>query len=141
MRVWPCIPHESGEILDCSRHRSNSRPDTPSRDDAAGRQRFPATPRRARMLLPNPSANALTERENARPQIEQVPVRKNQKAAIVDHQLQARILLAEAPTDPAIACRALQCRGRKAQQRDPLLPPEDRKSTRLNSSHGYISYA
>src|SRR5439155_15651302 len=43
--------------------------------------------------------------------------------AIVDHQLQAGILLAEAPTDPAIACRALQCRGRKAQQRDPLLPP------------------
>src|SRR2546429_241153 len=39
------------------------------------------------------------------------------------HQLQAGILLAEAPTDPAIACRALQCRGRKAQQRDPLLPP------------------
>src|SRR2546429_3533691 len=45
----------------------------------------------------------------SRPQIEQVPVGKNQQAAIVDHQLQAGIL--------------------------------DRKSTRLNSSHGYISYA
>src|SRR6266851_3840782 len=68
MRVWPCIPHESGEILECSRHRSNSRPDTPSRDDAAGRQRFPATPRRARTLLPNPSANAFDrERERETP--------------------------------------------------------------------------
>src|SRR5208283_3824233 len=68
MRVWPCIPHESGEILACSRHRSNSRPDTPFRDDAAGRQRFPATPRRARTLLPNPSANAFDrERERETP--------------------------------------------------------------------------
>src|SRR5207244_2257102 len=73
-------------------------------------------------FFPIPRQTPLTERENAGPQIEQVPVGKNQKAAIVDHQLQARILLAEAPTDPAIACRALQCRGRKAQQRDPLLP-------------------
>src|SRR2546421_9095594 len=68
MRVWPCIPHESGEILGCSRHRSNSRPDTPSRDDAVGRQRFPATARRARTLLPNPSANAFDrERERETP--------------------------------------------------------------------------
>src|SRR5271166_1577345 len=70
-----------------------------------------------------PPQTPLTERENARTPIEQVPVGKNQKAAIVDHQLQAGIVLAQAPTDPAIARGALQCRGRKAQQRDPLLPP------------------
>src|SRR2546422_6307889 len=29
----------------------------------------------------------------------------------------------------------------RAHQRDPLRPDRDRKSTRLNSSHGYISYA
>src|SRR2546429_3697092 len=31
--------------------------------------------------------------------------------------------------------------GRQAQPRRPRLRPPDRKSTRLNSSHGYISYA
>src|SRR2546429_9187598 len=45
---------------------------------------------------------------------------------------QAGILLAEPPTDPAIACRALQCRGRKAQQRDPLLPPARHVPTRFS---------
>src|SRR5437870_13404202 len=84
-----------------------------------GFQQHHAVPER---VFPIPRQTPLTERENAGPQIEQVPVGKNQKAAIVDHQLQAGILLAEAPTDPAIACRALQCRGRKAQQRDPIAP-------------------
>src|SRR2546422_6515800 len=36
----------------------------------------------------------------------------------------------------------LRATGRRSGGRDPQdLPPRDRKSTRLNSSHGYISYA
>src|SRR5437879_12066207 len=54
-------------------------------------QQHHAVPERC---FPIPRQTPLTERENARPQIEQVPVGKNQKAAIVDHQLQAGILLA-----------------------------------------------
>src|SRR5437899_5456145 len=76
-------------------------------------------------FFPIPGQTPLTERENARPQVEEVPVRKNQEAAVVDYQLQAAVVLAQGPTNPAIAHGALQ----------------DRKSTRLNSSHLGISYA
>src|SRR5205814_7656126 len=80
-------------------------------------------------FFPIPGQTPLTERENARPQVEEVPVRKNQEAAVVDYQLQAVVVLAQGPTNPAIAHGALQSRAR------------DRKSTRLNSSHLGISYA
>src|SRR2546429_6300421 len=68
---------------------------------------------------------------------------RSQEAAVVDYQLQAAVVLAQGPTNPAIAHGALQSRARKTQQGEPLLSPgrQDRKSTRLNSSHGYISYA
>src|SRR5207248_6771038 len=89
-------------------------------------------------FFPIPGQTPLTERENARPQVEEVPVRKNQEAAVVDYQLQAAVVLAQGPTNPAIAHGALQSRARKTQQGQPLL---DRKSTRLNSSHRTISYA
>jgi hypothetical protein len=74
-------------------------------------------------FFPIPRQTPLTERQNARPQVEQVPVGKNEKAAVIDHQLQAAEVLTQAPTDPAIARGALQRRSRKAQQREPLLSP------------------
>src|SRR5205807_5435282 len=45
-------------------------------------------------FFPIPGQTPLTERENARPQVEEVPVRKNQEAAVVDYQLQAAVVLA-----------------------------------------------
>src|SRR5256884_49303 len=114
---------ESGDILSCSPHTSSSPPGTPSRDGAADRQRFPATPRRARKLLPNPRANAFDRARERETQVEEVPVRKNQEAAVVDYQLQAAVVLAQGPTNPAIAHGALQSRARKTQQGEPLLSP------------------
>src|SRR2546430_8120135 len=67
-------------------------------------------------FFPIPGQTPLTERENARPQVEEVPVRKNQEAAVVDYQLQAAVVLAQGPTNPAIAHGALQSRARKTQQ-------------------------
>src|SRR5437667_80145 len=74
-------------------------------------------------FFPIPGQTPLTERENARPQVEEVPVRKNQEAAVVDYQLQAAVVLAQGPTNPAIAHGALQSRARKTQQGEPLLSP------------------
>src|SRR5438034_10975006 len=68
-------------------------------------------------FFPIPGQTPLTERENARPQVEEVPVRKNQEAAVVDYQLQAAVVLAQGPTNPAIAHGALQSRPRKTQDR------------------------
>jgi hypothetical protein len=53
-----------------------------------------------------------------------VPVRQDEKAAIIDDQLEAVILMAEVPSDPPISCSALQGRGRKAQKGYPLISPE-----------------
>src|SRR2546429_9608606 len=114
---------ESGDILSCSPHTSSSPPGTPSRDGAADRQRFPATPRRAESFFPSPGQTPLTGRENGRPQVEEVPVRKKQEAAVADYQLQAAVVLAQGPTNPAIAHGALQSRARKTQQGQPLLSP------------------
>jgi hypothetical protein len=52
-----------------------------------------------------------------------MPVRHDEKAAVVDHQLQAATALAQVPTDPAIAGGALEGGGRKAQQGYPFLTP------------------
>jgi hypothetical protein len=41
-------------------------------------------------------------------------VGKNEIAAVIDHQLQAAILMAKVPTDPAIAGGTLEGGGRKA---------------------------
>src|SRR5208282_1229269 len=60
-----------------------------------------------------------------------MPIRQDEKTAVVDHQLQAAIALARVPTDPAIACRALEGRGGKAQQRCPFLPPGGNVPERL----------
>ncbi len=63
------------------------------------------------------------ERQNPGPQVENMPVGQDEKAAVVDHQLQAAIAMAKVPTDPAIARGALERTGRKAQQGHPFLPP------------------
>src|SRR5271166_2022915 len=73
--------------------------------------------------LPIAPQTPLAERQNPRPQVENMPVGQDEKAAVVDRQLQAAIALANVPTDPAIACGALQGGGRKAQQGHPSLAP------------------
>src|SRR5277367_4696195 len=73
--------------------------------------------------LPIARQTPWAERQNPRPQIENMPVGQDEKAAVVDHQLQAAVALAKVPADPAIARRTLEGRGRKAQQRHPFLPP------------------
>src|SRR4030042_920732 len=53
-----------------------------------------------------------------------MPVGQDEKAAVIDDQLEAVILMAEVPPDPTIPCSVLQSRGRKAQKGDPLIAPE-----------------
>ena len=53
-----------------------------------------------------------------------MPVGQDEKAAVIDDQLEAVILMAEVPTDPTIPCSALQGRGGKAQKGYPLIAPE-----------------
>ena len=53
-----------------------------------------------------------------------MPVGQDEKAAVIDDQLEAVILMAEVPPDPAISCSALQSRGGKAQKGYPLIAPE-----------------
>ena len=45
-----------------------------------------------------------------------MPVGQDEKAAVIDDQLEAVILMAEVPADPAISGRALQSGGGKAQK-------------------------
>jgi hypothetical protein len=61
-------------------------------------------------FFPISGQTPLTQGQNARPQVEQVPVGKNQKPTMVDHQPQTAVLLTQGPTDPAIAHGALQGR-------------------------------
>ena len=53
-----------------------------------------------------------------------MPVGQDEKAAVIDDQLEAVILMAEVPPDPTIPCSALQSRGGKAQKGYPLIAPE-----------------
>jgi len=53
-----------------------------------------------------------------------MPVGQDEKAAVIDDQLEAVILMAKVPPDPTIPCRALQRRGGKAQKSYPLIAPE-----------------
>jgi hypothetical protein len=73
--------------------------------------------------LPIARQTPLAERQNPRPQIENMPVGQDEKTAVVDHQFQAAVALAKVPTDPTITHRALEGRGGKAQQRCPFLLP------------------
>src|SRR4030042_7004534 len=53
-----------------------------------------------------------------------MPVGQNEKAAIIDDQLEAVVLIAGVPSDPTIPGSALQSRGGKAQKGYPLIDPE-----------------
>jgi hypothetical protein len=53
-----------------------------------------------------------------------MPVGQDEKAAVIDDQLEAVILMAEVPSDPAISGSALQSCGGKAQKGYPLIVPE-----------------
>ena len=80
--------------------------------------------RRDRTLASQSLARRLWQSDRTRdPKLHTMPVGQNEKAAVVDDQLQAAIALAKVPTDPTIAHRALEGRGGKAQQRYPFLPP------------------
>src|SRR4030066_1271739 len=48
---------------------------------------------------------------------------KDQEPAVIGHQVQAIILMAEVPSDPAIACGTLPGCGGKAQKSDPPIVP------------------
>src|SRR6266568_8635840 len=52
-----------------------------------------------------------------------MPIRQDEKAAVIDDQLQAAIAMAKVPTDPAIARRALEGGGGEAQQGYPFRTP------------------
>ena len=60
-----------------------------------------------------------------------MPVGQDEKAAVIDDQLEAVILMAEAPSDPLIPCSALQRRSGKTQQGHPLIAPEGNVPERL----------
>src|SRR5687768_17977049 len=67
---------------------------------------------------------------SSRPSFERVDARRNE---LDRHQRgQAHAQEASEPPDPRLL---------EAHIPEPLAEPRDRKSTRLNSSHGYISYA
>jgi hypothetical protein len=48
---------------------------------------------------------------------------KDQETAVIGHQVQAIILVAEAPSDPTVPYRALPGSGRKGQKGYPLIAP------------------
>src|SRR3990172_62653 len=60
-----------------------------------------------------------------------MPVGQDEKAAVIDDQLEAVILMAKVPSDPTIPCSALQSRGGKAQKGHPLIAPEGNVPERL----------
>ena len=53
-----------------------------------------------------------------------MPVGQDEKAAIIDDQLEAVILKAQVPSDPTIPCSIFQSRGGKAQKGYSLIAPE-----------------
>jgi hypothetical protein len=53
-----------------------------------------------------------------------MPVGQDEKAAVIDDQLEAVILMAEVSADPVISGSALQSGGGKAQKGYPLIAPE-----------------
>ena len=52
-----------------------------------------------------------------------MPVGQDEKATVINDQLQPIILMVKVPPDPAIPCSTLQGRGGKAQKGYPLIAP------------------
>ena len=77
----------------------------------------------AETLLPVTKEPSFTQREHTGTQIRNMPVGQNTKTAVVHHQLQAIILMPEAPSDPAIPGCALQCLSGKGDKSHPFTTP------------------
>ena len=91
----------------------------------------PARPRDVQKSSANPYQVAFGTRIEFVNLNSEVPVWQDEKAAVIDNQLQAVILMAQVPTDPAIPCSALQGRGGKAQKGYPLIAPSGDVPKRL----------
>ena len=74
-------------------------------------------------LRPVVAQAAFAQRQHARGQIQRLLLWQNQKSAVVGDQVQPIVLATKVPTDPAVACAALECGSGKAQQRQPLTTP------------------
>jgi hypothetical protein len=77
----------------------------------------------AKALLPIGTKPLVAQRKNLGAEIGTMPVGQNEKPAVVGDQFEPVIivLVVKIPADPPIAHRAFPCRGRKAQQRHPLI--------------------
>ena len=106
----------------CSRRTPSSPPDRRCPESGRVDKGFQQQHAMTESRLPIAGQTPLAQRQNPRPQIAH-RLRQDEKAAVVDHQLQAAIALTEVPADPAIPPRALEGGGGKAQQRYPFLPP------------------
>lgn len=74
-------------------------------------------------VLPIAGESLLAQGQNPGAKVWNVPIGKDKKTAVVDHQLQTIILVAGAPTDPSVPCAALPGRGGKAHKGHPLVLP------------------
>jgi hypothetical protein len=74
-------------------------------------------------FFPVAAQTPLAQRQDAGPQVGNMPLGQDEIAAVVDDQLQAAILMAEVPTDPAITRGALERGGGKAEESHPCLTP------------------
>jgi len=74
-------------------------------------------------LRPIPWQPAFTQRQNARGQVRRAVLRQDQKAGVVGDQVQAVVLVAKIPADPAVTGSALPSRGANAQHPQPPLLP------------------
>jgi len=75
-------------------------------------------------LLPISGESLFAQRQHPRTQIGNMPVRKDQKTAVIDHQFEAIVLMAQVPTDPAISCCAFPGCRRETQKSYPLITPQ-----------------
>jgi hypothetical protein len=75
----------------------------------------------AERLPPIMGESLFAQRQDTGTQIRHVG--QDQKTAVVDHELQAIILMAEIPSDPAIPCGALPGCGGKGEKGYPCIAP------------------
>lgn len=77
----------------------------------------------AKGVLPISGKSLLAQRQYARTQIRDMPVRKDQKTAVVGHKFQTIILMTRAPADPLVPCSALPGCSGEADKGNPLVTP------------------